>query len=216
MKTMIHPETGDNAALSKATITIPMGNLDGKHLSELMSFQEELTESRGPDSIVHTTMEAPDHPLRTLIELEYLEEGYDDIVPRSTISHTVANTQAGLPEMIIVGTDPDSAEALISEVEAAMRTEEGVEIGIPVLINDRLLQIIPVEFKQLSAFGDAFASFVATQVLSCQWGTPPTWLQIVYADAGNRFPWEPGADRDIYQPTATGLGRYQGRGTASA
>ena len=115
--------------------------------------------------------------------------------------------------MIIVGADQHSAEQLVIEVEAAMRTEKGVEIGVPILVNERLLQILPVEFKALSRFGDAFASFVATQVLSCQWGTPPTWLQIVYADAGNRFPWEPGADPDIYQPIAANRPVFPRRAT---
>ena len=212
---MILPDTRTDGTLpTKATITIPTGDIDGQILSDLIAFQETLTESKGPDSMVHTTMNAPDHPLRTLIELEYLEEGYDDTEPRATISHTVANTQVGLPEMIVVGADPHSAEQLVQEVEEAMRTEEGVEIGRPILVNGRLLEILPVEFKALSRFGDAFASFVATQVLSCQWGTPPTWLQIVYADGGHRFPWEPGADRDIYQPIAAARPFYQGRGTA--
>ena len=175
-----------------------------------MQFQEELTGSQGPDSMVHTTMAAPDHPLRILLELEYLEEGYEDLEPRSTISHTVANTQAGIPELIVVGADPHSAEQLVREVEEAMTTEEGLDIGRPILVNGRLLQIVPVEFGGLSKFNDAFA----TQVLSCQWGTPPTWLQIVYADCGHRFPWEPGADPDIYQPVAATRPHYQGRGKA--
>jgi len=215
MKNMILPDAPtDGQAVVKATITIPMGDLDGRVLSELMQFQEELTGIQGPDSMIHTTMAAPDHPLRTLLELEYLEEGYEDLEPRSTISHTVANTQAGIPELIVVGADPESAAQLVREVEETMTTQEGLEIGCPVLVNGRLLQIMPVEFKSLSKFNDAFASFVATQVLSCQWGTPPTWLQIVYADGGHRFPWEPGADPDIYQPVAAVCPHYQERGRA--
>jgi len=217
MKTMIHPESAvENPIIARTTIAIPTEGLDGREISDFMDFQQRVIADDECHGMVHTTMDAPDHPNRTQIELAYLEEGHDDVSPRSTVSHTIANTKDGLPELIVVGADAQSATCLMIEVMDAMRSEEGLQIGVPVLVGRRLLQIQPIEFRALSSFRDAFVSFVATQVLSCQFGTPPTWMQIVYADGNHRFPWEPGADPDIYQPIADRrmAKTFAGRGTA--
>lgn len=212
MKNMSLPSSV-SPEVTKASIVIPFGDLDGEYLSKLMGFQEELVADMGSDSVVHTTMDAPNHPNRLLIEMEYLEEGYEDPKARTTISHTIANTKAGKPELIVVGADGEDSRQLINEIEDAMKAD-GLDLDIPVLVNGRLVQLVTTDFRELSRFGDAYVSFVATQVLTCQWGITPTWIQIVYADGNHRFPWEPGADKNCYQPVAARPNVFPGRGTA--
>lgn len=185
----------------RTDIELPISGLDYEAISNMMDQQEHLARYEG-GGVVHTEMSAKDHPNRSLIEMSMIEEGYEecDIEVTSLISHTVANSLRGLPELIVANACPDSAGQLIEEVEGALASDEGLVLDYPVLLNGRLIQLVSVKFKQLSLFEGAYESFAAMQILMAQQDIEPRWLQIVYADQYHRFPWEPGADRNLFQP----------------
>ncbi len=195
----------------RTDIELPISGLDYEAISKMMDQQERLARYEG-GGVVHTEMSAKDHPNRSLIEMSMIEEGYEecDIEVTSLVSHTVANTLRGLPELIVANACPDSAGQLIDEVEDALISEGGLALDYPVLLDGRLIQLVSVNFRDLALFDGAYESFAAMQILMVQQGLAPRWLQIVYADQYHRFPWEPGADQDLFQPVPR-HGKYPAR-----
>lgn len=196
-------------------IELPISGLDCQAISKMMDQQELLARYEG-GGIVHTEMSAKDHPNRDLIEMSMIEEGVEecDIEVTCLISHTVANTLHGMPELIVANACPESAGHLIEEVEAALASEEGLQLDVPTLLNGRLIQLVSMSFSALRNFEGAYESFAAMQILMVQQGHEPRWLQIVYADQYHRFPWEPGADGDLFQPVP-GRGKYPAKSSRS-
>ena len=193
-----------------------LNQIDWKAIAEIMGHHQTIRHEDG--GIVYAHMEANDHPNREALALDMIENGIapEDVTITACITHTVANTELGLPEIIVVNADHECASKLIEMIEERMQSKQGIAINEPVIVENYLIQLVPTSFDQLAKFKGAYESFIAIEVLMAQKNLKPVWLQAVYSDSNYRFPWEPGVNPNRYQPVPANPRRYDPRVTGNA
>lgn len=190
---------------------IPDMGADCEILSSMMDTQEAIRSENADQgsAVISVHISAASHPQRELIELSYIEEGHcpDTLEIHSPVVHSVNNTLLGLPELLVANVCCEQASYMIVKVNEKIQARE-IRLDEPFLIDDILVQLVPTSLNLLTGFDGAVESFLATHVLMATVRTEPEWLQIVYADDNFRFPWEPGADPDIFQPVPARPAKY--------
>ena len=109
--------------------------------------------------------------------------GEDDGIPAS--GYTVGLFGLGHPELVIVGTDADTAGGVLNDLAARIRQRANLVPGELITFDDWPHRIVPEELPNLGEILFAANRFYARP----GWAPVPA-LQLSYDDTAGRFPWE--------------------------
>lgn len=203
-------ETGDNqdvmaneGTCRKATAVRfdPALKNSGEHIHRTMSLHERVIAEAGIQ-VLHTGFSTPRHPHRFALRMDLLANGLDPKVV-TPISYSVGNTEKGRPEWLVVNSGPCNAEYLIEMCNQVWDShgDRALRDGF-VMLEEWMVYLKRVEATDLTMFGEATLDLFAIELRLSQQQLTPEWIQIVYSDRNERFPWDSDYGASQFQPVA--------------
>ncbi|MBS7671365.1 DUF4262 domain-containing protein [Croceicoccus gelatinilyticus] len=176
-------------------------SVKGETLSKIMDLQEEIIAGEIV-KVAHTCFVAARHPRATEMIWGMIEEGMRPKV-LAPLAYSVGNTEQGRPEWLVVNTDETNAEYLIETCNKVwdVHGEQALRDGY-IMIEEWMIYLKEVRPADLSIYGEAAVDLYANELRLSQTDKNPRWVQIVYSDKKDHFPWDAGYPGHLYQPVA--------------
>ena len=133
-------------------------------------------------------------------------------------SYSIGFHERGHPEVVVFGREPDEAITMLNWMRRRESTGRAVTPGSIILLDGNWVRFDPVPAAWITGSEDPMGTWFAHYGVGMESVEPPEVLQLVWADAGGRFPDEEGCDPDVVavQPVGAALvGDWSNRSLAT-